>query len=210
MLQNATSTSTTPTSTKCTRNGAGSSAASRTTEQLLNAKDLTPEKKKLVAAVKREREQVYHERVVGGQKRRTRSLWLWRMALRKTNEDASVAAQLIDDASLISHVANDPDVQVAREAASDKVPAKTHKYLCNASHLPSDLNSAHPPFPFTCPICAKRFATEDDCDDEEEFVGHAAKEFRKSHDQFHKRAPVFPLEPDDIIPCTFHYTLLPA
>ena len=84
-------------------------------------------------------------------------------------------------------------------------PAKTHKYLCNASHLPSDLNSAHPPFPFTCPICAKRFATQDDCDDEEELVGHAAKEFRKSHDQFHKRVPVFPLEPDDIIPCTFHY-----
>jgi hypothetical protein len=43
------------------------------------------------------------------------------MALRKTNEDASVAAQLIDDASHLSHVANDPDVQVAREAVSEKV-----------------------------------------------------------------------------------------
>jgi hypothetical protein len=37
------------------------------------------------------------------------------MALRKTNEDASVAAQLIDDASLISHVANDPDVHLVKQ-----------------------------------------------------------------------------------------------
>jgi hypothetical protein len=52
-------------------------------------------------------------------------MWLWRTATRKTNDDASVAAQLIDDASHWSHVANDPDVQVARQAASEKVQART-------------------------------------------------------------------------------------
>jgi hypothetical protein len=53
------------------------------------------------------------------------------MAMRKTNANASVAAQLIDDASHLSHVPNDSDVQVAREAVSEKVQARTVAALTN-------------------------------------------------------------------------------
>ena len=84
-------------------------------------------------------------------------------------------------------------------------------YLCNASHMPDRMGGPDTPFKkFTCPIptCKKRFNTQAMVDNEAEFEGQNAKDFKRTHDQYHKRDPVFPLQPCwQIIPCTLHYLM---
>ena len=90
-------------------------------------------------------------------------------------------------------------------------PKKDYAYLCNASHMPDRMGGPNTPFkPFTCPIptCKKRFNTQAMVDNEAEFEGQKAKDFKRTHDQYHKRDPVFPLQPCwQIIPCTLHYLM---
>jgi hypothetical protein len=54
----------------------------------------------------------------------------------------------------------------------------------------------------------KRFRDHAAVDNEDDFEGQAAKDFKKSHDQFHKLDPIFPLQPCwQVIPCTLHYLM---
>ena len=87
--------------------------------------------------------------------------------------------------------------------AEKEYPKKTHKYLCNASHMPSDLGPEDA-FPFTCPVCASTFNDQAAVDNEEEFEGSARLTFQRAHDQVHKHPCLFPLEPIDINACTLH------
>ena len=90
-------------------------------------------------------------------------------------------------------------------------PKKTYAYLCNASHMPDRIAGPSAPFKaFSCPIptCRKRFGTQEAVDNESELEGQAGKDFRRTHDQCHKLAPIFPFQPCwQIIPCTLHYLL---
>jgi len=82
-------------------------------------------------------------------------------------------------------------------------PLKTHKFLCNASHMPSHLGPDGA-FPFDCPICAKRFINQAAVDAEDEFEGNARLNFQRLHDQVHKHPALFPLDPEDVNICTLH------